>query len=142
MIFDPLRKKNVALTPEERVRQWFIGVLHENMGVPIGLMMSEVGMKFGQVQDGIHGGRQKTFRADILVYDRKGKPLLVVECKRPEVAIDSEVLGQVLKYGALLGVRFIAVTNGTATYIAGKDGEGKLHFLSEMPGYEEMTRYE
>lgn len=27
LIWDPLRKKQVALTPEERVRQWFIGVL-------------------------------------------------------------------------------------------------------------------
>jgi hypothetical protein len=59
-VFDPLRRKEVALTPEEQVRQWCIGVLSGDLGVPLHMMMSEVGMKLG--------GKQ--FRADILVYDR------------------------------------------------------------------------
>ena len=41
MVWDPLRKKSVRLTPEEEVRQWFISVLHEGMGVPEHMMMSE-----------------------------------------------------------------------------------------------------
>ena len=45
-VWDPLRKKAVALTPEEKVRQWFIGVLKERMKVPEYMMMSEVAMKF------------------------------------------------------------------------------------------------
>ena len=59
-VWDPLRKKEVALTPEERVRQWCIGVLKEQMKVPEHMMMSEAGFKLGE----------KQFRADILVYDR------------------------------------------------------------------------
>ena len=39
-VWDPLRKKTVALTPEEKVRQWFIGVLKERMKVPEYMMMS------------------------------------------------------------------------------------------------------
>jgi hypothetical protein len=70
-IWDPLRKKEVALTPEERVRQWFICVLSQNMEVPMHMMMSEAGFKLG--------GKQ--FRADIIVYDRSACPLIVVECK-------------------------------------------------------------
>ena len=81
-IFDPLRKKDVALTPEERVRQWCIGVLFENLGVPLHMMMSEVGFKLG--------GKQ--FRADILVYDRQARPVAVVECKRPEVELSKEAM--------------------------------------------------
>ena len=46
--WDPLRKKMVALTPEEKVRQWFIGVLRDQVQVPSYMMMSEVAMKFGQ----------------------------------------------------------------------------------------------
>lgn len=80
-IWDPLRKKEVALTPEEKVRQWFIGVLRDSMKVPEHMMMSEAGFKLGD----------KQFRADILVYDRQARPLLVVECKRPEVELTQEV---------------------------------------------------
>lgn len=47
LIWDPLRKKEVALTPEERVRQWCIGVLAGPMKVPMHMMMSEVGFRLG-----------------------------------------------------------------------------------------------
>ena len=86
-VWDPLRKKAVALTPEEMVRQWFIGVLKERMKVPEYMMMSEVAMKFGG----------KDFRADILVYGRDTAPLMVVECKREDVPMSREVLEQALR---------------------------------------------
>ena len=87
-VWDPLRKKEVALTPEERVRQWFISVLSSRFGCPHHMMMSEAGFKLG--------GKQ--FRADILVYDRKMKPVVVVECKRPEVPLANDVLDQAVRY--------------------------------------------
>ena len=127
-IWDPLRKKEVALTPEERVRQWFVGVLSQSVGVPMHLMMSEVGFKLG--------GKQ--FRADILVYDRKAQPLAVVECKRPEVDLSAEVLDQAIRYNMVLNVKYIMITNGTATYIAGKEGE-RFVFLNKVPSYNEMS---
>lgn len=127
-IWDPLRKKEVALTPEERVRQWFIGVLSQSMGVPMHLMMSEAGFKLG--------GKQ--FRADILVYDRKAQPLAVVECKRPEVELSAEVLDQAIRYNMVLNVKYIMITNGAATYIAGKEGE-RFVFLNKVPSYNEMS---
>jgi hypothetical protein len=127
-IWDPLRKKEVALTPEERVRQWFIGVLSQNVGVPMHLMMSEAGFKLG--------GKQ--FRADILVYDRKAQPMAVVECKRPEVELSAEVLDQAIRYNIVLNVKYIMITNGTSTYIAGREGE-RFVFLDKVPSYNEMS---
>jgi hypothetical protein len=127
-IWDPLSKKEVALTPEERVRQWFIGVLSQNVGVPMHLMMSEAGFKLG--------GKQ--FRADILVYDRKAQPLAVVECKRPEVELSAEVLDQAIRYNIVLNVKYIMITNGTSTYIAGREGE-RFVFLDKVPSYNEMS---
>jgi hypothetical protein len=94
-VWDPLRKKEVALTPEEKVRQWCIGVLRDKMGVPAHLMMSEAGFKLGE----------KQFRADILVYDRQARPLVVVECKRPEVELTQEVLDQAIRYNMVLDVK-------------------------------------
>ena len=126
-IWDPLRKKDVALTPEERVRQWCIGVLASGMSVPIHMMMSEVGFCLG--------GKQ--FRADVVVYDRKAQPLAVVECKRPEVELTAEVLDQALRYNMVLNVKYIIITNGTKTFIA-KRQEGRFEFMNSVPSYNQM----
>lgn len=126
-IWDPLRKKEVALTPEEQVRQWCIRVLAGQMQVPMHMMMSEVGFRLG--------GKQ--LRADILIYDRSAKPLAVVECKRPEVAITQEVLDQAIRYNIVLDVRYMIITNGTRTLICRRQGEG-FEFINTVPTYNEM----
>lgn len=126
-IWDPLRKKEVALTPEERVRQWCIGVLAGQLQVPLHMMMSEAGFKLGD----------KQFRADIIVYDRKAQPLMVVECKRPEVEINGEVLDQAVRYNMVLNVKYIMITNGTMTFVCRRDGSG-FSFIDKVPVYNEM----
>ena len=127
LIWDPLRKKEVAATPEERVRQWFIVQLRNAFGVPEHMMNSEVGFKFGA----------KSWRADILVYDRAGQPLAVVECKRPDVALDAHVIEQAMRYNSVLGVRFLFVTNGKMTYLYGLKGDTFVP-LDRIPSFEEM----
>ena len=130
-IWDPLRKKMVALTPEEGVRQWFIRLLADQMKVPYHMMSSEVGLNYGK------GVLKKDFRADIVVFDRKLAPLMVVECKRPEIELTREVLEQALKYNMVLNVRYIAITNGSQSYICRRQGE-RFRFLDASPVYEEM----
>ena len=130
-VFDPLRRKEVALTPEEEVRQWCIKVLSENLRVPLHMMMSEAGFKLG--------GKQ--FRADILVYDRQAHPLAVVECKRPEVEMSREVLDQAIRYNMVLNVRFMIITNGRQTFACRRveeDGNVRYVFIEKVPSYEEM----
>ena len=51
-VWDPLRKKEVALTPEEHVRQWFIGMLGSRMHVPMHMMMSETAFRLGEIRAG------------------------------------------------------------------------------------------
>lgn len=126
-IWDPLRKKDVALTPEEHVRQWCIGILSGTMQVPLHMMMSEAGFRLGQ----------KQFRADILVYDRSAQPLMVVECKRPEVELTQEVLDQAIRYNMALDVRYMMITNGTRTFICVKKENGYM-FMDKVPIYNEM----
>lgn len=126
-IWDPLRRKEVVLTPEEEVRQWCIGVLSRSMCVPMHMMMSEAGFKLGG----------KSFRADILVYDRKAQPLMVVECKRPEVALTQEVLDQAIRYNMALNVKYIMITNGTKTFICRRKDAGFV-FIDKVPVYDEM----
>ncbi|MBQ4389936.1 MAG: type I restriction enzyme HsdR N-terminal domain-containing protein [Bacteroidales bacterium] len=126
-IWDPLRRKSVRNTPEEAVRQWFISVLHEGMKVPEHMMGSEVSLKLGR----------KDYRADIVVYDRQAHPVMVVECKRPEVTLDQDVVDQALRYNQQLDVKYIAITNGPKTFIFQRQADG-WQFLEKAPLWEEM----
>ncbi len=130
-VWDPLRKKNVPLTPEERVRQWFITVLRDMVHVPEYMMMSEVGIKYGD------GPVKKEYRADIVVYDRTLSPMLIVECKRPEVTLTKEVMEQAMRYDMVMDVRYLALTNGNSTVFCVKEG-GSVKFLTSAPTYQDM----
>ena len=128
MIWDPLRRKSVKATPEEEVRRWFISaVLHEGMKVPEHMMGSEVSLRQGQ----------KDFRADIVVYNRSAEPLMIVECKRPDVTLDQSVIDQALRYNNILNVKYIAITNGGKTFLFKREGEG-FTFMEKAPLWEEM----
>lgn len=127
-IWDPLRKKSVRNTPEEAVRQWFISVLHQGMGVPEHMMGSEVAFK--------HAG--KDYRADIVVYDRSAQPLMIVECKRPEVTLDQEVVDQAIRYNNELNVRYIVITNGNKTFMFERTSDG-WQFMQKAPDWNMMA---
>ena len=128
-IWDPLRKREVALTPEEQVRQWFIGVLNKDMQVPVHMMMSEAGFRLGD----------KQFRADIIVYGRDAQALAIVECKRPEVELTKDVLDQAVRYNMVLDVKYIIITNGRRTYICQRKGD-RFSFMDSFPVYNEMLQ--
>ena len=127
-IWDPLRRKSVRNTPEEAVRQWFISVLHEGMHVPEHMMGSEVAFRHGS----------KEYRADIVVYSRSARPLMLVECKRPEVTLDQAVVDQAIRYCNELEVKYIVITNGEKTFIFERTGDG-WQFMPKAPLWEEMT---
>ena len=124
-IWDPLRKKEVALTPEEQVRQWFIKVLRDTVGVPEHMMRSEAAFTFGKAR--------KVWRADILVFGRDARPVAVVECKRPDVELSQEVLEQALRYNMVMGAPWIMITNGKKTYMA---HNGQL--TDTIPSYNDL----
>lgn len=130
-IWDILRKKWVDRTPEESVRQWFISFLIEKKGVPYYMMKSEAEITYGKEY------LKKKFRCDILVSDRNGNTLMIVECKRPEVVIDEQVLKQALKYNMVLNAGYLVITNGKKTYVAKKETDC-FEFMSEMPTFKEM----
>ena len=126
-VWDPLRKKQVAATPEERVRQWFIVQLNQTFGVPMHMMRSEISLQ----------GAAKIYRADIVVFSRNGKALAVVECKKPDIPIDTSVSDQALRYASALGVKFLMLTNGKKTYIYVLE-DGRFVACDHIPSYEEM----
>lgn len=116
-------------TPEEAVRQWFISsVLHEGMGVPEHMMGSEVALT--------HAGKQ--YRADIVVWNRSARPLMIVECKRPEVTLDQEVVDQAIRYNKELDVKYIVITNGVKTFMFERVDDG-FEFVQKAPLWSEIN---
>ncbi len=127
LIYDPLRHKEVAKTPEEEVRQWFIQELLTTFAVPSQMMNSETGFTFGE----------KQYRADILIFDRCGNPMAVVECKRPDVKIDASVKEQAMRYNGALDLRYLILTNGITTFLYERK-DGRFEPLDSALTYEQM----
>lgn len=117
-IFDPLRKKFVALTPEEWVRQHMVRYLTEEKGFPHGLL---------SVEGSITLYRTKK-RYDIAAFDRNGSPILVVECKAPSVPVNEKVVDQVIRYNLVLEAPYLLVTNGLVHVALKKEGGSYVQF--------------
>lgn len=101
-IMDSLRKRQLVLTPEEWVRQHWIGFLIDHLGYPKGLFSLEKGLKYNRLAK----------RSDLVVYNQDGNPYLLIECKAPEVAITDKTLGQAMAYNKTLNSPFIVLSNG------------------------------
>ena len=126
-IFDSLRCKYVAATPEEWVRQHFVNYLTVHLGFPASFIANEKGLT-------LNGTRR---RADTIIYSRDLKPLCIVEYKRPSVPITSEVFDQIARYNSVLGAPYLIVSNGLKHYCCKFSGEG-YNFTSSIPSFDEM----
>ena len=128
-VFDPLRKRFVALTPEEEVRQKVLYLLVEHLKVPSGLIAVEYSVKVN--------GMDK--RADAVVFSKEGQPLMIIECKAQSVKITDKVLDQAVRYHTALQPRFLLLFNGETCYCF-KVEKGRLEALDQLPDYEQMTK--
>ena len=125
-VLDPVRRRWVALTPEEGVRQWVIGLLHERYGYPLELMQVEGAITVNGM----------TRRCDIVVYDTLGAPQMIVECKKPDVSITQKVCDQACRYNTVLRVPYLMLTNGRQMVSVAVDfSQGTLRQLEEPPYY-------
>jgi len=129
-IFDPLRKKYVKLTPEEWVRQNFVQFLISDKGFPGGRIVIEKSLSYNKMIK----------RCDILAYGESMDPLLIVECKAPEVKIKKEIFDQIAVYNMNFKLKYLIVTNGLAHYFCTVDFENrKVKFLNRIPDYRELS---
>lgn len=125
-IFDVLRRRYVALTPEEWVRQHFVHFLIDEKGYPQTLLANEVSLKIGE----------KKLRADTVLYDSQLQPRMIVEYKAPTVALTPRVFEQISAYNLLLKVDFLVVSNGLEHFCCRMDYERESYeFLPEIPSY-------
>ena len=106
VIFDEFRKLWVRLTPEEWVRQNLLHYLVKEKKYPSSLIAVETEIKLNDLKK----------RCDIVVY-QQGRPWMIIECKEMNVVLNEAVLSQVLRYNIPLDVAFIAISNGSETYL-------------------------
>lgn len=130
-IFDIIRRKYVKLTPEEWVRQNFIRYLINEGGYPQGLIGVEMVFPFNKIKK----------RVDILIHDRQCRPIMIVECKAPDVPINEKVFDQIVCYNMGIKVPYLIVTNGIDHYACKIDPEtNRYGFLMLIPLYEELLK--
>ena len=125
-IFDVIRKKYVALIPEEWVRQHFIHWIVDHLNYPKSLIRVEGGLTFNQLAK----------RTDIVVFDRNGKPWMIIECKSPDIPVSEKTVFQASTYNAIHKAKYITVTNGITHLYAGTAWEeGTTRWLEKMPDF-------
>ncbi len=128
-IFDSLRRKYVALTPEEWVRQHFVHYLIGQKGYPKGLLANEVELRVGE----------KRLRCDTLLYNKELQPQMIIEYKAPDITLTQRVFDQISVYNMLLHVDYLVVSNGLTHYCCRMNyGQQRYEFLKEIPAYDQL----
>ena len=126
-----VRRKYVALTPEEWVRQHVLQYLIMTKSVPKALIAVEMSLVL----------HQQAKRADVVLYDRQTMPLLMVECKAPSVVLNQAVLEQITRYNMVLQVPFWWITNGLQHFIYHINyADNNYTFLADIPTFGEMLQ--
>lgn len=121
-VFDTIRKAWLLLTEEEWVRQNFVSYLVKEKKYPAGAIALEKEIDLN--------GLKKRF--DMLVYNSRHEPWMMVECKAADVALTEKVLQQVLRYNMSVPVEFIVITNGALT-MAWQKANNQLQMLNQLP---------
>lgn len=130
MIFDVLRRKYVALTPEEWVRQHFVHFLMEYKDYPKGLLVNETELRVGD----------KRLRCDTVLYTKEMQPRMIIEYKAPQIQIQQKTFDQIAVYNLLLHADFLVVSNGLQHYCCQMDYASRSYrFLQEIPDYASIT---
>lgn len=101
-IFDIIRKKFIVLQPEEWVRQHWIHYLIQEKNYPASLLCVEKSVNTKLLKQ----------RSDIVAYNTKGTPTLIIECKAPNIKISQDTFDQIARYNMKLRVPYLAVSNG------------------------------
>ncbi|WP_084625550.1 type I restriction enzyme HsdR N-terminal domain-containing protein [Salinimicrobium xinjiangense] len=130
------RKKLIRITPEEVVRQNTIQKLVSDFNVPHRMIDAEVPLSY--YEKGARG------RADIVVSgvakdDDRPIPLVLVECKEPNVPLTDKVEFQILRYHSILRAKILYLTNGRDEVVYHYLSEGnRYQQLNKLPKYEDL----
>lgn len=130
-IYDSFRKKHIALTPEEWVRQNFLCFMVKNLGYREGLLSVEMPIELNGLKR----------RCDIVAFNRKAEPKLIVECKATSIKINQQTFNQIATYNLKLNVDYLIVTNGLAHYCCKMNYNNNTYtFLEQLPTFIQLDQ--
>ncbi len=127
-VFDAVRGRWLVLTPEEWVRRHVVGYMVGKCGFLAHQIVEEYPVN-------INGMPQ---RADIVAMNSEAQPMVIVECKEPNVRIDQTVLNQVVRYNSVLRCRYIVITNGIECFSYTMAEDGNYTPLDHFPHLAEL----
>lgn len=126
LIFDPIRKKFIVLTPEEWVRQHVIALLQTHYQIPTTLISVERQLKINQLIK----------RFDLVVFNKNGSIFLLVECKAPEISIKQDTFDQIARYNLHVQAQHLFVTNGLEHYFCKLDyARERFELIPDLPAF-------
>lgn len=126
LVFDPLRRRWVTLTPEEWVRQHFVAMLINEKGYPASRIANETSITLNDTSR----------RCDTVVFGTDCCPLMIVEFKAPSVMISQKTFDQIVRYNMVLKARYLVVSNGLHHFCAEISySEKSYRFLEDIPSY-------
>ena len=128
-IYCMVRKKWVDRTPEEEIRQHMVKYLNITRYIPLHLMVCEYPIDYLK------------HRADLVIHDRKGKPLLLAEFKAPSVVINHTVIAQIRRYNQQVQAPYLVISNGDTT-LFWKYSQDKESYepMRDIPPYEDLLK--
>lgn len=128
LIYDPIRKKEFVLQPEEMVRQSWVQFLFKTYEIPSRTISVERQLKLNTLNK----------RFDMVIY-KKGVPHVLFEFKSFNQQIDNAVCQQVATYNMILKVPYLVLSNGIDHFAFSVDFDTKttiqladLTFLGEI----------
>ena len=126
IFFDKIRSLYVVLTPEEWVRQHLVSFLIDYCHAPLRSLIEEYPVEINSMPQ----------RADVVVVDSTGAPLVLAECKAPDVNLANReilkrVFEQATRYNAVLGAQYIIITNGLSHFC----------YLHTQQGYQPLSQF-
>jgi len=126
-VFDIIRKKFIQLTPEEWVRQNLIHHLVKKLKYPAHLLGVEKQINvFNTIK-----------RPDIIVFNNKLKPIMIVECKSASVKISEKTFSQAVNYYLKLKPKYFLLSNGLNN-VCCEIIENNCNFLKEIPLFSDL----
>ena len=104
LLWNPILKKGFVDRPEERVRLQIVEyLLHE-----VGFSASRISF-----ESPVNLPRDKSAsRTDVICFDKDFQPLLLIECKAPEIKLTEKASIQIARYNQKVGAPFLLITNG------------------------------
>ena len=111
---DRIRGGYLVLTPEEWVRRHLVEYLINGCAVPLRSIIEEYPVELNTMAQ----------RADVVVMGSNAQPLILAECKAPDVPIGPDTFSQASRYNAVVGAQYIIITNGLKHYCFEKSDQG------------------